>query len=338
MRFLTAVCAVLSLSLFVGLSLAQDKPDTKKTESKPDAKKVEGKEGEAKPAAKKLDRGDEKAEKLLKKAWERVQSAEASGLERLKATAKIGVDASAFGMGEMPFDGTLLWKKGSRAIWNSSDDKAAEGNANPLGNVSAIAKGLFEPYLAYVTGFEAWATKFENANFKMGDPVKDDKDKQTGERVIVTFADEHTETFVVAENKVASMSREQDFNGNKTSVEFRYTYEDTGKKLRLSKVGATTNVDMSGMPGQDDPKNPVPKGSTKESLEGSIEIKKYGKAGEYDIAVELKGGIKFMGMEFPTKLTISDPKVNKDVTDDDLKPLDEETKTEDPKKKEDDEF
>lgn len=342
MRFLTAICAALSLSLIAGFALAQDKPDTKKTESKPG----EAKPGEAKPgagdekkdpAAKPMDRGDKKAEALLKKAWERVLSAEASGLERLKAQANISVNLSAFGQGETPFNGKLLWKKGAKAIWQSDDEGAAEGGANPLGNVSGVAKRVFEPYLAYVTGFPAWDGKFKEASFKMGEQVKDEKGKVTADRVIVTYADESTETFTVADNKVTAMAKTEDFEGNKAEMEHQYTYEDTGKKLRLSKVAATTKVDVGALPGADDPKNPAPKGSGKESLDGSIEIKKYGKAGEFDIAIELKGGLTFMGMEFPTKLAITEPKVNKDVTDEDLKPLDEEGKGEE-KPKEDDEF
>lgn len=342
MRFLTAICAALSLSLIAGFALAQDKPDAKKTETKPG----EVKPGEAKPGAgdekkdpaKPMDRGDKKAEALLKKAWERVLSAEANGLERLKAQANISVNLSAFGQGETPFNGKLLWKKGRKAIWQSDDEGAAEGAANPLGNVSGVAKGVFEPYLAYVTGFPAWEGKFKEASFKMGEQVKDDKGKVTADRVVVTYADEKTETFTVAENKVTALAATVDLNGSKAEMEHQYSYEDTGKKLRLSKVAATTKVDVGGLPGQDDPKNPVPKGSGKESLDGSIEIKKYGKAGEYDIAIELKGGLSFMGMEFPTKLTITEPKVNKDVTDEDLKPMDEEAKEGEEKPKEDDEF
>ncbi|MBE7490842.1 MAG: hypothetical protein HS108_03620 [Planctomycetes bacterium] len=340
MRFLTALCAALSLTLVAGLALAQDKPDSKKTETKPGETKPGAKPGagdeKKDPAKKPMDRGDKKAEALLKKAWERVLSAEASGLERLKAQANISVNASAFGQGEMPFNGKLLWKKGSKAIWQSDDEGAGEG-ANPLGNVSAIARRVFEPYLAYVTGFPAWDGKFKEASFKMGDPVKDDKGKVTADRVVVTFADDRVETFTVADNKVTAMATTEDFDGNKADMEHQYTYEDTGKKLRLSKVTASTKVDMGALPGGDDPKNPGARPSGRESLDGSIEIKKYGKAGEYDIAIELKGGLSFMGMEFPTKLTITEPKVNKDVTDADLKPLEEEGKAGD-KPKEDDEF
>ncbi|MBX3474424.1 MAG: hypothetical protein KF754_08580 [Planctomycetes bacterium] len=339
MRFLTALCAALSLTLVAGLALAQDKPDGKRTESKPG----EVKPGEAKPGAgeekkepgKAMDRGDKKAEALLKKAWERVLSAEAAGLERLKAQANISVNLSAFGQGETPFNGKLLWKKGARASWQSDDEGAAEGGANPLGNVSGVAKRVFEPYLAYVTGFPSWEGKFKNVNFKMGEQLKDDKGKVVGDRVIVTYEDDSTETFTVADNKVTAMAKTEDFEGNKAEMEHKYSYEDTGKKLRLSKVTATTKVDVGALPGQDDPKNPGARGSGRESLDGSIEIKKYGKAGEYDIAIELKGGLSFMGMEFPTKLTITEPKVNKDVTDEDLKPLGE---GKEEKKKEDDEF
>lgn len=320
MRYLTSLSAVLALSLFGGLSLAQDTPKAEpKKEEKP---------------AKRLDRGDTKAEKLLKKAWDRVQSAETDGLERLKTNAKITVDAKAVGRGAMNFDGHLLWKKGAKAVWNAKEDPAGGAN-NPMASVAKIARALFEPYLAYVTGFASFDGKFKNVNFKMGDAVKDEKGNKTGETVLVTFDDEHVETIVVAENKVVSMAREAELNGEKTKMRFLYTYEDTGKKLRLNKVAVTTKVDASAEGAE------KTEGDDADStIEGSIEIEKYGKAGEYEIAVELKGSLQLMAMDFPTKLVISDAKVNKDVSDEDLKPMEPkeekkpEKKPEEPKKPE----
>lgn len=341
MTTLKAICAALLLALLTPLALAQSakpgaKPDEeKKTETKPEAKPEPkaGENAEAKP----MDRGDEKAEKLLKKAWQRVHSAETDGLQRLKAGAKISVDASAFGMGPMEFDGNLLWAAGKKAVWNAKETEG--GEANPMGNVSNIAKSLFEPYLAYVGGFPAWDSKFKECSFAMGEATKDEKGAVKADNVIVTFKDEHKETYSVAENKIPSMATEAEMQGQKSQVLFTYTYEDLGKKLRLTKVVGTTKIDMTGLPGQpEDPKNPVPKGSTEEALEGSIEITKYGKAGEYEIALEMKGGIKLMGMEFPTTMALSDTKVNKDVSDDDLKPLEDENAGGEEKKPEDDEF
>jgi hypothetical protein len=316
MRFVVALLAVAALLV---PALAQDKPAAKAD----------------KPA--KIDRGDAKAEKMLKKGWDRVQSAEAAGLTRLKAVSVI----SATAMGKpYAFEGNLLWKSGGAAAWvqPESDD----GKPNQFGTVADMARKLFEPYLAYAMGFESWDVKFKEASFKMGEAAKDKDGKKTGDTVAVTYADKRVESFTISENKIVAMNKKTMVDDNTAKVEFKYTYEDTGKTLRLNKVSTVTRIMVGGLPPADEPekkgeekgKKDKPEGEKKEAdkeadedtvetvIEGFIEIKKYGKAGEYDIAVELAGELTLpMLGKLPTKLTISEPKVNKDVSDEDLKPL-----------------
>ena len=323
MRMLKVLAAVAAIGLITPFALAQDtKKDTnkdpkeeRKTESKKDA------EGEGKESKTKFDRGDEKAEKFLKRAYIRVYSAEAAGLKKLHAGADIGVDASAFGMGEMPFGGEIWWKTGGAAIWESTDE---DTGSSPLGNISALAKGLFEPYLAYVTGFESWDVRFKQASFAFGDPIMEgegDKAKEVAKTVVVKYADDKRaeETFAIAENKVLSVSKDADVQGQKARVTFSFEYEDKGDKLRITSITGSTEVDMSGLPGQEpDPKNPVPKGASKEKLEGTIKVTKYGKVGEFEVALELEGSMSLMGMSFPATMKLDEAKINDDVKDEDF--------------------
>lgn len=307
MRFAVALLAVAALLV---PALAQDKPSPK-------------------PA--KMDRGDAKAEKMLKKSWDRVQSAEAGGLTRLKAASVIS--ASAMGR-QMAFEGALLWKSGGAAAWVQPEGD--DGKPNQFGAMADVARKLFEPYLSYAMGFESWDVKFKEASFKMGEPAKDKDGKKTGDTVAVTYADKRVESFTITENKIVNMNKQTMVDENTAKVEFTYSYEDTGKTLRLNKVSTVTRILVDGLPPADEPekkgedKKDKPEGEKKEAdddavetvIEGFIEIKKYGKAGEYDIAVELVGELTLpMIGKIPTKLTISDPKVNKDVSDEDLKPL-----------------
>jgi hypothetical protein len=316
MSFQKALAAVALIGLISPMALAQD---TKKEEPKA------GNEDGAR--ADKFDRGDEKAEKFLKKPYIRVYSAEEKGLKKLHAGADISVDASAFGFGALEFAGDMWWRTGGKAIWEATEDDAAGGN--PLGNMSAIAKDLFEPYLGYVTGFESWDVRFKEASFKFGDPIMEGEGKEAKEvakTVIVDYADEKRsdDTFAVAENKVTSVAFDDDVQGQKARVTFSYEYEDQGKQLRLTSVSADTEISVAGLPGQErDPKKPGGEGADqKEKLQGKITVKKYGKVGDYDIALELEGELKMsmMGQDlsFPTTLNLTDAKVNDDVKDEDF--------------------
>jgi hypothetical protein len=310
------LAAVALVGLITPFALAQD---TKKEDPKP------GNEGGAR--ADKFDRGDEKAEKFLKKPYIRVYSAEEKGLKKLHAGSDISVDASAFGFGALEFAGDMWWRTGGKAIWEAAQDDAAGGN--PLGNMSAIAKDLFEPYLGYVTGFESWDVRFKEASFKFGDPIMEGEGKEAKEvakTVVVDYADEKRadDTFAVAENKVTSVAFDDDVQGQKARVTFTYEYEDQGKQLRLTSVSADTEISVSGLPGQErDPKKPGAEGGDqKEKLQGKITVKKYGKVGDYDIALELEGELKMsmMGQDlsFPTTLKLTDAKINDDVKDEDF--------------------
>jgi hypothetical protein len=195
--------------------------------------------------------------------------------------------------------------------------------------MSAIAKDLFEPYLGYVTGFESWDVRFKEASFKFGDPIMEGEGKEAKEvakTVVVDYADEKRadDTFAVAENKVTSVAFDDDVQGQKARVTFTYEYEDQGKQLRLTSVSADTEISVSGLPGQErDPKKPGAEGGDqKEKLQGKITVKKYGKVGDYDIALELEGELKMsmMGQDlsFPTTLKLTDAKINDDVKDEDF--------------------
>jgi len=326
MRMLNVLAAVAVVGLITPFALAQDtKKEERKTGSEKEGK-VEGDKKEGK-AGDKFDRGDEKAEKFLQKAYIRVYSAEEKGLKKLHAGADISVDASAFGFGALEFAGDMWWRSGGKAIWEAAEDDT--GGAGMMGNVSTIAKQLFEPYLGYVTGFEAWDVRFKQASFKFGDPVMEGEGKEAKEvakTVIVKYADEKRaeDTFTVADNKVTTLSFDATLQDQKARVTYAYEYEDQGKQLRLKAVSADTEISMAGLPGQErDPKNPVPKeGEQKEKLTGKIEVKKYGKVGEFEIALELEGALKMnmMGQElnFPTTLKLSDAKINDDVKDEDF--------------------
>lgn len=321
MRMFKVLAALAVVAMLTPLAIAQDakkegKKDERKTESKPDAEgKTEGKGS--------FDRGDEKAEKFFKRAYIRVNSAEEKGLRKLTAAADIAVDASAMGAGEFPFEGNIWWKSGGKATWQAVESE--DGDANPMmGQLTNVARDVFEPYLAYVTGFEAWDIRFKEASFKFGDPVMEgegDKAKEVAKTVIVKYADEKRaeDTFVVKENKVASVEHDGTMGGQKARLLYTFEYEDQGDKLRLTSITGSSEIDVSGMPGQEpDPKNPVPKGATKERLEGTIKVTKYGKAGEYEIAMELEGSVSLMGLKFPATFTLSDAKVNDDVKDEDF--------------------
>ena len=323
MRMLTVLAAVAAIGLITPFALAQDTKKSEKEDRKTESKKDEKKEDKENT---KVDRGDKKAEDLFKRAYIRVYSAESKGLKKLHAGSDISVDATAMGFGEMPFEGEVFWKSGGHAIWKSTQEEDG-ASTNPLGNLSDIAKGLFEPYLGYVTGFESWDVRFKKASFAFGDPVMDEKDekKEVAKTIVVTYIDSERkkETFTVAENQVKTMAHETELQGQKAEVTFTYTYEDKGKFLRLASVSAETEVDMSGLPGQEpDPKNPVPKGDTKQKLTGEIKVTKYGKVGEFELALEMEATLKFnmMGQEmsFPATLALSDSKINDDVKDEDF--------------------
>lgn len=321
MSILKVLAAAAVVGLITPFALAQDS----KKEDPP-----KGNEGGARADGDKFDRGDEKAEKFLKKPYIRVYSAEEKGLKKIHSSADITVDASAFGFGALEFAGDMWWRSGGNAIWEAAEDDT--GGGNPMANMSGIAKDLFEPYLGYVTGFESWDVRFKEASFKFGDPVMEEegegdkkKAKEVAKTVIVDYADEKRsdDTFTVADNKVTSVAFDDDVQGQKARVTFTYEYEDQGKQLRLSSIGADTEISVEGLPGAErDPKKPGGEGADKEKLTGKITVKKYGKVGDYDIALELEGelNMSMMGQElkFPTTLTLADAKINDDVKDEDF--------------------
>lgn len=331
MYWMRMILAAAVVGLMVPFAVAQDaKKEERKTEAKPGA---EGKPGEKKDA-KQADRGDAKAEALLKRAYTRVHSAEADGLKKLKANASIEIDISAFGAGKQAFDGALWWKSGSPAMWQANEDG---GDENPmLAMIVPIARQVFEPYLGYVTGFEAWDVRFKEAKFKLLEAEKKEGEKpaegaaeKTDEKaekvdiIEVTYGDKRVETFKVSKNMVVSFTKDTVIGmaeqEQKAKITFSFEYEDLGKKLRPKKVTGDTEIEMPELPGENDPKNPgAPRaGGGRDTLSGSITVEKWGKAGDHDIALELKGavGLKSLGAEFPAAFKITEPKINDDVKD-----------------------
>lgn len=351
MNWMRLFVAAALVGLMVPFAVAQDakKPD-RKTESKPgDGKSADGKDGKEANA----DRGDAKAEALLKRAYTRVHSAEADGLKKLMSAASIEIDISAFGAGKQAFEGELWWKSGAPAIWKASEE-GDEGGNPMLGMIVPIAKQVFEPYLAYVTGFEAWDVRFKTASFKLLEPkkeegkeegAKEDPKAEKVDTIEVTYGDKRVETFNVSKNMVLSFTKDTVIGmaeqEQKAKITFTFEYEDLGKKLRPKKVTGDTEIEMPEIPGENDPKNPgAPRaGGGKDTLSGSITVEKWGKAGDHDIAIELKGAVslKSLGAEFPAAFKITEPKINDAVKDEDF-PKGEGTAPEGAAPGEDDEF
>lgn len=287
--------------------------------------------GEKKP----LDRGDKKAEKALKKAYERVSSAEADGLERMKAGANINIDTASAGIPFQvpPVDGTLLWRKGDTPLVHTEEAEGGSGGGMPGMDMTGMAKEAFAPFLSFVLGFEAWDAKFAEASFQFGAPVESEEGP-SGTTVIVTYADEEKpeETWLISENKVVSMTAEREFQGQKQQVTYAFEYEDKGSNLKLNKVTFSSKVDVpeGGMPGND-PKRPVPKGEgaddEENTMETTVELTEFATLGKAEVCTKLEVTIKLKifgnEMEIPASLELKDPKGNKDVTDEDLKPLDD---------------
>jgi hypothetical protein len=299
MKAMQLFAAAIAVCLCFVFAVAQEGGDERKTESRDDA-----------------EAGDARAERLLKRAYTRVTSAEAAGLKKLMANANIEVDLSPMGMGAMQFAGELWWESGKPAKWKSIEDEGG-GNRNPLAQLSGVAQQVFEPYLAFVVGFDAWDVRFKDARFELLEPTEDEEHGKR-DHVKVTYKDEREEIFTVARNSVLSFTRdgEIDLAGEKQKVHvtFSFEYEDQGTKLRPKKITASTEIDVPDLPGQDDPKRPGER-SAADTLQGSISVERWGKAGEYEIAIELKGtvGLKSLGMEFPVTLKISEPKINDEV-------------------------
>lgn len=262
---------------------------------------------------------ESRAQRLLHRAYTRVPSAEADGLKKLMANAAIEADASALGFGKIAFQGELWWRSGGRAMWKSVEDEGEGGSRNPLGPVADRAGQVFEPYLAFILGFAAWDVRFKDASFKLLEPTEDEENGKR-EHIEVTYKDEKVEVFTVAKNTVLSFTRddELDIAGEKQKVKitFSFEYEDQGTKLRPTKISARTEIPLPEVPGQE-PSEGEPATDT---LEGSVSVEKWGKAGEHEIAVELKGSVslKSLGVEFPTTLKITEPKINDDVKDEDF--------------------
>ncbi len=333
MKLVSFASALLALLMMGSLSVvAQEKP-------KADEKKVE----------EKFDRGDEKAEKELKKAYIRIASAEAKGLERFKSDAKIVIDTSSTGLPIQipPQVGKLLWKVGKAPHFEG--DKA-EAPAPGGMDTSTIAKRAFAPFMSFVFGVEAWDTRFKEANFKYGELTKEEaaaKKKKT--YVIVKYKDEATtpETYALEDNKVVGMAAERSLQGQKQLVQYTFVYEDKGKELKIKEVllSSKMTIPAGAMPGGDgapDPKNPenkdpkkeegseeepAPEGEDQEGgIDMSVKLTEFATVGKAEICTKLEVTIEVkagpMQLSIPASMEITNPKGNKDVSDDDLKPMD----------------
>ena len=276
MKFAKLLTAVLALALAGSYTLAQEKETGTKESLEKKAGEKSGKEGEK---AKKFDRGDAKAEKILKKAYIRVQSAESDGLKKFVADAT--VDLSFMGQ-VMKVEGSLLWKSGQGILFDVEVDEE-----NPMsGMLTGRVKEAFEPFMRFALGFEAWDVKFKEANFSFGkvEKKKDDKKRVEGEEakkddgkvIVVKFKDKTktSETYVVKENKVTAV-RTTISPDSKNLVVYKFEYKDKGKSLRIEKIETTAELEGIELPEMpEDPKNPVPKEKSdgKSSMESSIEV------------------------------------------------------------------
>lgn len=334
MKLATYASALLALFMFGSMAIAQDA----KPQPKPEEKKAE----------EKFDRGDEKAEKELKKAYTRIISAEAKGLERFKGDAKIVIDMSSSGLpiNVPPQVGTLLWKSGKAPHFEPS----GEAEKGPGGmDTSAMTRQAFAPFMSFVFGVEAWDTRFKEANFKYG-PVpeaekaeKDAKKKKT--YIVVKYKDTEQpgETYALAENKVVGMAAERTLQGQKQLVQYTFVYEDKGKELKIKEVLLTSKMTIpaGSLPGSEpDPKHP--EGEKKEGekegegeeqpadeeggIDMSVKLTEFATVGKAEICTKLEVTIDVkagpMQLSIPASLVITNPKGNKDVSDDDLKPMD----------------
>lgn len=332
MKLATYASALLALFMFGSMAIAQDA----KPEKKPEEKKAD----------EKFDRGDEKAEKELKKAYTRIISAEAKGLERFKGDAKIVIDMSSSGLpvNVPPQVGKLLWKSGKAPHFEPS----GEAEKGPGGmDTSAMTRQAFAPFMSFVFGVEAWDSRFKEANFKYGEvPAAERAEKDAKKKkvyIIVKYKDteQPAETYAIADNKVVSMAAERTLQGQKQLVQYSFTYEDKGKELKIKEVllSSKLTIPAGAMPGQTpDPKHPEgekKEGEAEEEGEGedqeggvdmSVKLTEFATVGKAEVCTKLEVTIDVkigpMQMSIPASLVITNPKGNKDVSDDDLKPLD----------------
>lgn len=330
MKLATYASALLALFMFGSMAVAQQaKPD-----KKPEEKKAE----------EKFDRGDEKAEKELKKAYTRIVSAEAKGLERFKGDAKIVIDMSSSGLpvNVPPQTGKLLWRAGKAPHF----EPEGEPQKGPGGmDTSAMTRQAFAPFMSFVFGVEAWDSRFKEANFKFGEVPAAEKNEKDAKKkktyVIVKYkdAEQPAETYAIADNKVVGMAAERTLQGQKQLVQYSFTYEDKGKELKIKEVLLTSKLTIpaGAMPGQEpDPKRP--EGEKKEGegeaegedqeggVDMSVKLTEFATVGKAEVCTKLEVTIDVkigpMQMSIPASLVITNPKGNKDVSDDDLKPLD----------------
>jgi len=335
MKFATYASALIALFLFGNLAIAQD--------AKPDAKPEE------KKAEEKFDRGDEKAEKALKTAYTRIISAEAKGLERFKGDAKMIIDMSSTGLpvNVPPQVGKLLWKAGKAPHF----EPEGEAKPGPGGmDTASMGRQAFAPFMAFVFGVEAWDSRFKEANFKFVEPPKDEKaakDPKAKKKtyVLVKYKDTETaeETYIVEENKVTGMASERSLQGQKQMVQYTFEYEDKGKELKIKVVRLASKVTIpaGAMPGQEpDPKHPegekkegeeTPEGEEAPAdeeggIDTEVKLTEFATIGKAEICTKLEVTIEVKAAGFnlsiPARLEITNPKGNKDVSDDDLKPMD----------------
>lgn len=336
MKFATYASAVFALFLFSTLAVAQEKP-----QPKPEEKKAE----------EKFDRGDEKAEKALKTAYTRIISAEAKGLERFKGDAKMIIDMSSTGLpvNVPPQVGKMLWKAGKPAHF----EPEGEAKPGPGGmDTASMGRQAFAPFMAFVFGVEAWDSRFKEANFKFVEPPKDEKeakDKKKKTYVLVKYKDTETaeETYIVEENKVIGMAAERSLQGQKQMVQYTFTYEDKGKELKIKEVRLASKVTIpaGAMPGQEpDPKHPEgekkegegdkkegegeeqPPADEEGGIDTTVKLTEFATIGKAEICTKLEVTIEVnaagFNLSIPARLEITNPKGNKDVSDDDLKPMD----------------
>lgn len=279
-----------------------------------------------KPEAKPLDRGDDKAEKALKRAYTRIASAESKGLSRLYADAKVSFDMTkaAIPRNVPPCEGKLMWKSGTAPLLELQDPR--EG-----WRISPLAEDAFKHYTPYIFGMPAWDGHFAKAHFSFADAPKDLPEEAAKDRfILVKFANETlgSRTYQVRDLLLISISFETTIAGNSATVRLGFTFDDRGKELRLTQIDADATAMVMVEPAQGeegDDGNPAGPKPVKTSVQQTVRLSEYATAGKAEICSKMTADISIelrdFKLEFPATLELTKIRADKDVTDADLKPL-----------------
>ncbi|MCC6572685.1 MAG: hypothetical protein IT462_02740 [Planctomycetes bacterium] len=310
----------IALALSATLVVAEDTPKTE-------------------PAPKAFDRGDAAAEKILKRAYTRVASAEAKGLERMLAEAKVTFDLSKskLPLKVPPCDGRLAWQAGHTPLLDLDDP--VQGY-----RISQYCENAFQPYVFFVFGLPGWDNFFKEANFKFVDAPKDiPEDGAKDKFVAVTFSDvaRGTQTFQVRDTTIIAINFQMDIMDSPATARLIFTYEDKGKDLRIIQIDTDADVMMIVPEDEEEaepkeaekpkdgeeakPEMPETPKKKKTNIQQTVKLTEYATAGKAEVCSKMEAEISVdfgaSKLEFPATLELKNIKANKDVSDDDLKTM-----------------